>query len=97
VKEIVRRCATAGRAVQYMNCTVITNFTFLVGGSTGKMGKDEKLLRWSRARNINKEEFGFSTEQTGKREDIKHETVSAVKFVMYNKISTDALSTSSHA
>ena len=61
------------------------------------MGKDGKQLRWSRARNRNKEEFRFSTEQTGERGVIKHEAVSAVKFVMYNKISTEALSTSSHA
>jgi hypothetical protein len=50
------------------------------------MGKYEKLLGWSRARNRNKEEFRFSTEQTGERGDMKHEIVSAVKFVMCNKL-----------
>jgi hypothetical protein len=91
----VSRCATAGRAERYTNCTVITNFTSLVSGSIGEMGKDEKLLRWSRAMNRNKEEFRFSTEQTGERGDMKHDIASAVKFVMYNKISTDGLSTNS--
>jgi len=88
---------SVSRAVRYTNCTVITNFTSLVSGSIGEMGKDEKLLGWSRTRSRNKEEFRFSTEQTGERGDMKHEIVSAVKFVMYNKLSTDALSTSSHA
>jgi len=97
VKETVSRCPTAGRVVRYTNCTVITNFTSLVSSSIGEMGKDEKLLRWGRARNRNKEKFRFSTEQTGERGDMKHEIVSAVKFVMYNKFSTDALTTSSHA
>jgi hypothetical protein len=61
------------------------------------MGKDEKLLGWSRARNRNKEEFRFSTEQTGERRDRKQEAVSAVIFVLYIKTSTDAVLTSSHA
>lgn len=97
VKETVSRCPTAGRAVRYTNSTVITNFTSLVSSSIGEMGKDEKLLRWGRARNRNKEKFRFSTEQTGERGDMKHEIVSAVKFVMYDKFPTDALSTNSHA
>jgi len=97
VKETVGRCPTAGRAVRYTNCTVITNFTSPVSSSIGEMGKDEKLLRWGRARNRNKEKFRFSTEQTGERGDMKHEIVSAVKFVMHSKFSTDSLSTSSHA
>jgi hypothetical protein len=86
VKETVSRCPAAGRAVRYTNCTVITNFTSLVSGSIGEMGKNEKLLGWSRARNRNKEKFRFSTEQTGERGDVKHEIVSEVKFVMYNKL-----------
>jgi hypothetical protein len=50
------------------------------------MGKDEKMLGWSRAKNRNKEKFRFRNEQTGERGDMKHEIVSAVKFVMCNKI-----------
>jgi len=77
---------------------VITNFTSLVSSSRiEEMGKDEKLLSWGRARNRNKEKFRYSTEQTGERVDMKHEIVSAVKFVMYSKFFTDALSTSSDA
>lgn len=98
VKQTVSRCPTAGRAVRYTNCTVITNFTSLVSSSRiEEMGKDEKLLSWGRARNRNKEKFRYSTEQTGERVDMKHEIVSAVKFVMYSKFFTDALSTSSDA
>ena len=78
MKETVSRCPTAGIAVRYTNCTIITNFTSLVSGRIGELGRDEKLLRWSRARNRNKEEFRFSTEQTGERGDRSTRLYSAV-------------------
>lgn len=89
MKKAVSRCPAADRAVRYTNCTNITSSTSLVSGSIVELGKDENCYvgaeqaveTKSRASNGNKEEFRFSSEKTGEREDRRQETVSAVKFI----------------